>query len=81
LTGSNPSRQEHSKGPGTVAYFLKIPGLFCFVTFRSGGNLVKHLSLYVNPSTIKAAFIILTLVLLAMSIGAPNSIGWPGSVR
>ncbi len=31
----------------------------------------------VRPELVKVVFIIITLILLAMSVGAPNAIGWP----
>ena len=31
----------------------------------------------IQPELMKVIFVIITLILLAMSVGAPNAIGWP----
>jgi hypothetical protein len=36
---------------------------------------------YIRPEVAKVVLVIVTLILLAMSVGAPNAIGWPSFFR
>lgn len=40
---------------------------------------MKNLASYLNPQAARVVLVIVTLILLALAVGAPNSIGWPQS--